>query len=112
MSVTSDALTRDGPTPVADPASETSTESGRDARSGGEPVSCWRRLYHSPGLRSAVFYLLLAGRMTDRFWRYMGRYQMADNGPDHIQFQYFLVWSARVVTHFEYPFFFTRMNFP
>jgi len=112
MSVTSDALTRDGRTPVADPASETSTESGGDARSGGEPVSRWRRLYHSPGLRSAVFYLLLAGWMTDRFWRYMGRYQMADNGTDHIQFQYFLVWSARVVTHFEYPFFFTRMNFP
>ena len=114
MSVTSDALTRDGQTPVADPTDgDASTADGRSPRSDDSPAAPrWRRLLRSTDFRVVVFYLLIAGWMTERFWRYMGRYQVADNGTDHIQFQYFLVWATRVVTKFEYPFFFTHLNYP
>jgi hypothetical protein len=115
VSVTSDALTRDGRTPVADPAAGDPAANGRTpgAHAGDDSTGPrWRRILASPDFRAVLVYLLLAGWMTDRFWRYMGHYAVKDNGTDHIQFQYFLVWSARVVTHLEYPFFFTQLNYP
>jgi hypothetical protein len=114
MSVTSDALTRAGKAPVAEPGTGDPTAVDSTTRSADEDAapSRWRRLLASRDLRAIATFVLLAMWVTERFWRYMGRYQVADNGQDHIQFEYFLVRATRVVTKFENPFHLDQMNFP
>jgi hypothetical protein len=115
MSVTSDSLTGRDRAPTADPVGSDAAGAAVDSTPAPvdtPPLPRWRRLLRNPDLWAVLGYLVLAGWVTDRFWRYMGNYSVIDNGQDHVQFEYFLVWATRVVTKFENPFLLTHMNVP
>jgi hypothetical protein len=113
--LTSDAVPRTGraaaPAPV-DPARRVAAPGDGERPSAVEPHPQRRRLLANRHLWAVTAYLALAGWVTERFWLHLGRYSVADNGQDHIQFEYYLVWATRVVTKLENPFHLARMNVP
>ncbi len=72
----------------------------------------WRRWRGWPDVLAVCGYLVLAGYVTERMWRFLDRYLLQTNTTDQIQFEYFLVHAVRVVTHGENPFYTTTMNHP
>ena len=114
MSVTSDAMTRGGSatvgnTPSAPDGSATEPQP-RSGQSTSRPL--WRRVWDNRDVRALLIFVVLAGWVTDRLWRYMGNYMVTANVPDHVQFEYFLTWATRVVTRFDNPFFLSQLNAP
>jgi hypothetical protein len=77
-----------------------------------EEARWYRRFTRRPDLLAVAVYLLLTLWVTERMWRHIDRYILSGNMQDQIQFEYFLTYATRVVTHFENPFYTTAMNQP
>jgi hypothetical protein len=73
----------------------------------------WSRWFlRRPGVVAVAVYLLVTVWITERMWRHVNNYILSGNVQDQTQFEYFLTYATRVVTHFENPFYTTALNQP
>jgi hypothetical protein len=57
-------------------------------------------------------YLLAAGYVTERLWRFLHTFSLRLNGTDQIQVEYFAEHAVRVITKGDNPFYLDQLNVP